>query len=1152
MHARKAARDAYMWDGRVFTDHGDVHFTDPFDAARFTDAYNVQRPGSMSALEAAQTMAMALAHEVLHAVVGSYRTSGASDRFAALLGALRDRQGAPVSAAVRAFLAGFPTPAIYAGEEEPWQRLEREGSEAERWVTEELLLLWVTNQNPAYTPAKDIISDADLPPEYGAVIAGCRAYLDQDGPFGPGGESLVDLLLEPARRAPHDIFAQLEFMEREWGQLYGLKGLGLLDRLRAARVLYEQLLEWHAKGPGPGAPKLEAMRFGPSYASGPDIERYSPDTDWMPRVVLLAKSVYVWLDQLSKKYKRAITRLDQIPDEELELIARRGFSAIWFIGLFERSAASRRIKQMRGDHEALASAYSLQRYTIAHELGGEAAWKNVRDRAWRFGLRLAADMVPNHVGIDADWVVQHPDWFVQSSAPPFANYRFTGADLSSDPRVGIQLEDGYWSQTDAAVVFKRFDRWSGEERFIYHGNDGTSMPWNDTAQLDYTKPEVRKAVIDTILHVARMFPIIRFDAAMTLAKKHFQRLWFPLPGSGADIPSRANYAMSQSAFDAAMPEEFWREVVDTVAREAPDTLLLAEAFWLMEGFFVRTLGMHRVYNSAFMNMLKREENAKYRETIKNVLEYDPQILRRFVNFMSNPDEETAVDQFGTDDKYFGVCVLMCTMPGLPMFGHGQVEGLREKYGMEYARAKSDEQPNEWVIARHEREISPLMHRRHLFAGVDDFELFDFDTEHGVGEDVFAFVNGRGEARALVVYHNKFSEIRGIVRQSVPKVRADGSRSRVSLHEALGLPAASHALVAMRDVSGGLEYLRWADELSGRGLYCELRAFQYYVLTDFRVVHDSPTAPWAALSRELGNAGVPSLDAALTALHLRPVHEAARAVLMLGARGDAETRAAACTEAKLTPLVQALAAGVATVEQREGAPAREEDAFDVAAPLATFMASDDARALGEETTELPVRLATLLGLCTSILDAAARTPRDWALALALRAVLGEAEIPADAIEAEAELVLLLTDMPSDVEGALLFALDAKRGRALLGVNTHNGVDWLVKERWDELCALVAGRAASPERATELSMLAEKAGYRVADLQALLAPTADATDTLETAVAAATEATTRDDAAPAEPAAPANKSASAPPPSKRAASVPPPRSAPSKEPLKGGDS
>ena len=148
--------------------------------------------------------------------------------------------------------------------------------------------------------------------------------------------------------------------------------------------------------------------------------------------------------------------------------------------------------------------------------------------------------------------------------------------------------------------------------------------------------------------------------------------------------------MTQEEFDRAIPVEFWREVVDTVAERAPDTLLLAEAFWMMEGYFVRTLGMHRVYNSAFINMLKREENAKYRATIKNVLDFDPQILKRFVNFMNNPDEETAVAQFGHDDKYFGVCVLMSTMPGLPMFGHGQIEGLHEKYGMEYRRARWDE------------------------------------------------------------------------------------------------------------------------------------------------------------------------------------------------------------------------------------------------------------------------------------------------------------------------------------------------------------------------------------------------------------------------------------------------------------------------------
>ena len=440
------------------------------------------------------------------------------------------------------------------------------------------------------------------------------------------------------------------------------------------------------------------------------------------------------------------------------------FTGLWLIGLWERSPASKRIKQLRGNPEAVASAYSLFSYDIAADLGGEEAYRNLRERAWARGIRLASDMVPNHMGIDSRWVIEHPDWFVSLDYSPFPSYTFNGPNLSWDDRVGIYIEDHYFDNTDAAVVFKRVDTWTGSEKYVYHGNDGTSMPWNDTAQLNYLKPEVREAVIQTILHVARKFPIIRFDAAMTLAKRHFQRLWYPEPGSGGDIPSRAEFGMTKEHFEAAMPVEFWREVVDRVAQEAPDTLLLAEAFWLMEGYFVRTLGMHRVYNSAFMNMLRDEKNQEYRLVIKNTIEFDPEILKRYVNFMNNPDEHTAVEQFGKGDKYFGICTLMATLPGLPMFGHGQLEGFTEKYGMEYRQAYWDEQPDEYLVKRHEREIFPLLRQRYLFAEAQSFRLYDFFSGEGhVNEDVFAYSNRSGAERALVVYHNRFASTRGWIR-----------------------------------------------------------------------------------------------------------------------------------------------------------------------------------------------------------------------------------------------------------------------------------------------------------------------------------------------------------------------------------------------------
>ena len=215
--------------------------------------------------------------------------------------------------------------------------------------------------------------------------------------------------------------------------------------------------------------------------------------------------------------------------------------------------------------DAVASAYSLDDYRIAGDLGGEEAYQNLRDRAWTRGIRLSSDMVPNHMGIDSRWVIDHPEWFLSLPEPPYPVYSYSGPDLSDDPRVGIVLEDHYWDDTDAAVVFKRFDRETGDERYVYHGNDGTSFPWNDTAQLDFLDPAVREQVIQTILAVARQFPIIRFDAAMVLAKKHIQRLWWPEPGSAGAIPSRAEHAIPKAEFDRLMPHEFWREVVDRVA-----------------------------------------------------------------------------------------------------------------------------------------------------------------------------------------------------------------------------------------------------------------------------------------------------------------------------------------------------------------------------------------------------------------------------------------------------------------------------------------------------------------------------------------------------------------------------------------------------------
>jgi hypothetical protein len=489
-------------------------------------------------------------------------------------------------------------------------------------------------------------------------------------------------------------------------------------------------------------------------------------------------------------------------------------------------------------------------------------------------------MVPNHTGIDSKWMREHPDWFISLPYSPFPGYQFDGGNLSGDPRYGIYLENHYYSRTDAAVVFKRHDYWKGDVRYIYHGNDGTNMPWNDTAQLNYLNAAVREAVIQKILDVARQFPIIRFDAAMTLAKKHYQRLWFPEPGSGGDIPSRSEHGLTKPDFDEVFPVEFWREVVDRVAREVPDTLLLAEAFWLMEGDFVRTFGMHRVYNSAFMNMLKNEENEKYRDAIIKTIQFDPQILKRYVNFMNNPDEETAVAQFGNGDKYFGVCTMLVTMPGLPMIGHGQIEGLAEKYGMEYRRAYHDEQVNWYLVQRHEREIFPLIRRRYLFAEVENFHFYNFYSSEGhVNNNVFAYSNRLGGERAIVLYNNKYDHAGGWIRDAVPGLdKGKGTLADNTLAGALELRNIQDLYYVFRDQISGLEYLRPSQSLHNDGLYVELGAFKYHVFLDFYEVPDDEQHSYGKLNAFLNGRGVASVPGEIAELNYRPLTRIFEALL----------------------------------------------------------------------------------------------------------------------------------------------------------------------------------------------------------------------------------------------------------------------------------
>jgi len=242
--------------------------------------------------------------------------------------------------------------------------------------------------------------------------------------------------------------------------------------------------------------------------------------------------------------------------------------------------------------------------------------------------------------------------------------------------------------------------------------------------------------------------------------------------------------------------------------------------------------------------------------IKNTLEFDPQILKRYVNFMSNPDEKTSIEQFGNGDKYFGVATVLSTLPGLPMYSHGQVEGFTEKYGMEFRKPKMDEQPNEGLIGGHDWKIFPILHRRSVFADVEQFFLYDLFTANGsVDENVFAYSNVFNDERGLVLYNNRFADTRGWIKISAAYLdKGTGDLRQKSLAEGLSLPFEGY--VIFKDYVTHFEYIRSCEELWQKGMYVELHAYQHHVFMDWRFVDDEK---WQTIHDALNGAGVASMQ-----------------------------------------------------------------------------------------------------------------------------------------------------------------------------------------------------------------------------------------------------------------------------------------------------
>jgi glycosidase len=176
------------------------------------------------------------------------------------------------------------------------------------------------------------------------------------------------------------------------------------------------------------------------------------------------------------------------------------------------------------EEDIVGSGFAITGYTVAEKLGGNAALARLRRRMESRGLRLLLDFVPNHMALDHPWVDQHPEYFVTGSEE----------DLARAPQNYI------WLCT------------AGGKKLLAHGRDPFFPGWPDTLQLNYGDPALQAAMTEELRHIAHLCDGVRCDMAMLILPEVFERTW------GIDA------------------EPFWPRAIETVRRESPGFLFMAE------------------------------------------------------------------------------------------------------------------------------------------------------------------------------------------------------------------------------------------------------------------------------------------------------------------------------------------------------------------------------------------------------------------------------------------------------------------------------------------------------------------------------------------------------------------------------------------------
>lgn len=268
-----------------------------------------------------------------------------------------------------------------------------------------------------------------------------------------------------------------------------------------------------------------------------------------------------------------------------------GVDILWFMPIFPISETKKK--------GSLGSYYAVSDFCKTNPAFGTISeFKSIIDTAHKLGMKVILDWVPNHTGWDHVWIKNHPEFYTK---------------------------DSHGNITDPLT------------------EQGTSMGWDDVADLNYHNQDMRAAMVADMIFWLEKYGIDGFRHDMALL----------------------------------VPLDFWKETIPKLRAVKSDLFLLAESEvhdHLNQNCF------HAIYSWSLHHLMNDiAKGAKNVSALDHWMAYDKLKAHKgfYLHFTSNHDENSwsgsEIERMGEAHKAFAVFVN--TIDGIPLTYGGQEEPM---------------------------------------------------------------------------------------------------------------------------------------------------------------------------------------------------------------------------------------------------------------------------------------------------------------------------------------------------------------------------------------------------------------------------------------------------------------------------------------------